>query len=367
MVYQTPQFTDRPPQDCQGHERCSLQPPVRQCPPSEPQITTNGMQSIRSNLINSSISPEITNIIMNSWTPGTHKQYNVYLNKWTQFCLEGEINTMQPNVNDVLKFFHSLYNKELSYSTINTARSALSNYLMGAVFSGTNYTMINHHFIVRYMKGVFNSRKPSPKYSETWDVNVVLNYMALLYPLDKLLLKEHSLKLVVLLALTSGQRRQTLTFLDITSMKKTQDYFIFHLNEHIKQSRKGHVFSTFYVRKYQQPELCAYRTLENYLERTLPLRSSTGTKLLLSYVKPFSPVGVGTVGRWIKTLLGLSGIDTTIFKAHSTRSACVSKASQVAPADTILKHVGWASDSTFRKFYNKPIVCNDLFENTVLE
>ena len=153
-------------------------------------------------------------------------------------------------MNDVLKFLQSFYNKELSYSTIKTARSALSNYLMGATFSGTNYTMTNHPFIVRYMKGVFNSRKPSPRYSETWDVNVVLNYMALLCPLDKLSQKEHSLKLVVLLALTSGQRCQTLKFLDIISIKKTQDYYIFHLNEHIKQSKRGNVFSTFYVRKY---------------------------------------------------------------------------------------------------------------------
>ena len=104
-----------------------------------------------------------------------------------------------------------------------------------------------------------------------------------------------------------------------------------------------------------------------YERGTCATSSSTSTKLLLSYVKPFSPVGVNTVGRWIKASLGLSGIDTTIFKAHSTRSACVSKASQVAPVDTILKYVGCASDSTFRKFYNKPIVCNDLFENAVLE
>ena len=112
------------------------------------------------------------------------------------------------------------------------------------------------------------------------------------------------------------------------------------------------MFST-YVRKYQQ--LCAYRTLENYLERTVPLRNSTSTKLVLSYVKPtFAPIG-----RWIKTFLNISGINTTIFKARSTRSACVSKSSQFAPVDTILNaHVVWASESTFRKFYNKPIVCN---------
>lgn len=89
-------------------------------------------------------------------------------------------------------------------------------------------------------------------------------------------------------------------------------------NEHMKQNRPGTVFSTFYVRKYHQQELSAYSTLEHYLERTLPLRSSTCTKLLISYIKPFTPVSSSIIG-------------TAIFKAHSTRSASVSKVTQLAP------------------------------------
>ena len=54
------------------------------------------------------------------------------------------------------------------------------------------------------------------------------------------------------------------------------------------------------------------------------------TALLLSYVKPFSPVGSSTVGSWIKNLLEQSGVDTSVFKAHSTRAASVSKANQTA-------------------------------------
>jgi hypothetical protein len=83
-----------------------------------------------------------------------------------------KIDSMRPTVNNVLNFLHTLYAQDLSYSTINTARSALSGYLLDITFSGTNYTMTNPPSLVRYMKGVFNSRKPTPKYSETWDVNV---------------------------------------------------------------------------------------------------------------------------------------------------------------------------------------------------
>ena len=53
--------------------------------------------------------------------------------------------------------------------------------------------------------------KPAlPKYSNTWNVGVVLNYLdlELLQPHNKLTLEELSQKLAVLLALLSGQRCQ---------------------------------------------------------------------------------------------------------------------------------------------------------------
>ena len=61
-----------------------------------------------------------------------------------------------------------------------------------------------------------------------------------MYTLDKLTLKVLSFKLVVLLAITSGQRCQTLTNLDISSMKKTGKYYLYQFKNHMKQNRPGH-------------------------------------------------------------------------------------------------------------------------------
>ena len=113
--------------------------------------------------------------------------------------------------------------------------------------------------------------------------------------------------------------------------------------------------------------MCTYRTLECYLERTLPVRVVEHTALVLSYVKPFAPVGSSTVGSWIKNLLDQSGVDTSVFKAHSTRAARASKANQTVRIDAVLKHIGWSTESTFRKFYQKPIVDIDSFQNAVLK
>ena len=135
----------------------------------------------------------------------------------------------------------------------------------------------------------------------------------------------------------------------------------------MKQNRPGHIVSSLYVPKYCEQELCTYRTLEYYLERTLPVRGVEYTALLLSYVKPFAPVGSSTVVRWIKNLLEQSGVDTSVFKAHSTRAATTSKANQTVRIDAVLKHIGWSTESTFRKSYQKAIVDIDSFQNAVLK
>lgn len=62
-----------------------------------------------------------------------------------------------------------------------------------------------------------------------------------------------------------------------------------------------------------------------------------------------------------------AGIDINIFKPHSTRAASSSAAfARRLPMATILKTVGWKSDSVFRKFYNKPVVVDGNFSIKVL-
>ncbi len=121
---------------------------------------------------------------------------------------------MLPAVTDVLEFLYSLYEQELSYSTTNTARSAFTSYLMNTDLRDTPCTVSTHPFINRFMKRAFNSRKPTPKYSETWDVNIVLGFIKKWYPLNALSLKDLTYKLDILLPLTTGQRCQTLVSLD---------------------------------------------------------------------------------------------------------------------------------------------------------
>ena len=63
----------------------------------------------------------------------------------------------------------------------------------------------------------------------------------------------------------------------------------------------------------------------DYLKATKEIRKSK-TKLLISFLKPYSAVTVKTISRWAKTYLKEAGIDTNTFQGHSLRSSSSSKA-----------------------------------------
>ncbi|KAJ8034648.1 hypothetical protein HOLleu_21575 [Holothuria leucospilota] len=76
--------------------------------------------------------------------------------------------------------------------------------------------------------------------------------------------------------------------------------------------------------KYAKDELvCAYSAIDTYLEMTRPLR--TDNKFFISYLKPHKAVTKETISRWIKLVLGASGLNTDIFQAL-TRTASASAA-----------------------------------------
>ena len=82
------------------------------------------------------------------------------------------------------------------------ARSALSGY----VDISECDSLGEHPLMKRCIKGVFEQRPSLPKYTFTWDVDVVLMYLENLYPHDKLTLKELTYKLATLLAILTTQR-----------------------------------------------------------------------------------------------------------------------------------------------------------------
>ena len=117
----------------------------------------------------------------------------------------------------------------------------------------------------------------------------------------------------------------------------------------------------------EDPRICVLTYLNEYLERTMALRSSS--RLFVSSISPHNGVSKDTLSRWIKLILSKAGIDTAIFKAHSSRSAAGSAAARSIDIRHVLKTAGWTNESTFSKFYNRSLTSDDssaVFADSVL-
>ena len=171
--------------------------------------------------------------------------------------------------------------------------------------------------------------------------------------------KNLTCKLTVLLALSSALRASSIQHLNINFMAKTKSCYKFYLNKLDKSWRKCQAPTAVTYQEYTQNEsLYVARTLDEYIARTERWRSAEEhSQLLLSFIHPEKPVVFCTISGWLKTVLMKSGIDTSNFKAHSTRSASTSKAGlQGASKEDILKWESWSNKSTWQRFYNKNIV-----------
>lgn len=325
-------------------------------------ITTNSLQSLRESLKHKDISGKAAEIILCSWSKGTQRQYKPYIKRWSDFCSQWKTDPYDPPVNTFLDFLVQLHEKGLSYTTINTARSAIS----AVTLPKNNMTIGNHPIVSRFMKGIYKSTPPTPRYKSTWDVQPVLTYLSSFKVAKELDLKALTLKMVMLVALVSAQRGQSLHMLDINCMKEVPNGFEFVLPEHVKQSRPGYKVPSIMLHAYPvNQSLCVFTHMKEYLKKTESLRG-TESKLLISFIKPHKRVSRETISRWIRSVMTAAGIDVTLFKPHSTRAAATSKAKVACiPIQDILNTAGWSSSRSFDKFYNKPIQTT-MFASAVL-
>ena len=296
---------------------------------------------------------EAVDIVTASITKSTTKQYESALSPWFKYCNLNKLNCYKPTRSSILSFLTQKFNEGSSYGTLNSARSAIS--LISGEKIGEDDT------ICRFLKGVSKLRPPRPKYEYTWDVNIVLKYLEKLYPLDDLTLKDLTFKTVMLLVLSTAHRAQTIANIKVENIKGTDAGLLIHITDQIKTSAPGRYQPLLSLPFFEEnPKLCVASSVLKYIERTKDLRASFD-KLFIAFRKPHNDVCAQSISRWIKSILGESGIDTSIFTAHSTRHASTSRAfTSGVDIDTIRRTAGWSKESqTFARFYNREIVTSD--------
>lgn len=289
-------------------------------------------------------------VMMSSIASSTKSQYTSSWRAWWSYCDKQKCDFYNVKEGHFLQFLSDCFNNGSNYGTLNSHRSAIA-------FISTH--KIDSDKINRFFKGVYRLKPIFPKYIGTWDPNIVLNYYAAL-PNDHIMNLEHlTRKLVILLALSTGQRLQTLSMIKLDNIQKLNDRILIKITDIIKTSGIGRsqpiLNLPFFI---SNPKICPAATLLSYIELTSCHRSPQNNALLLTFKKPFRPASTQTLGRWIKKTLAECGVDTSIFTAHSTRHASTSAAYRSGISfDVIRKTAGWsAQSSVFANYYNRPIV-----------
>lgn len=312
------------------------------------------MEDVRQRMLLRGLDHISVNIYMKSWSDATIKQYNSYLEKWTCYCVERKVHPGIPSLVQVMGFFTWLsLVQDLSYSAVNSARSALSAYLQDYY---DNHTVGSHPEITRHIKGIYRNKPTKAKVAITWDVNTVFVLLKRWDPLDSLTLLQLTFKCVTLLALVLAQRAQTISLMCISGLTWLEERVLIAMNELLKHNKVGQPLEVFQISKFNKDRrLCPWRTLKAYIKATKERRGGSD-KLWISLSRPYKGVGKDTISRWIRKTLGLAGVDSNVYTAHSTRGASASKAKSIGvPLETILHRARWTNSTTFGRFYDKRI------------
>ncbi|XP_071504200.1 uncharacterized protein [Diadema antillarum] len=312
------------------------------------------------------ISEQASELIAHSWRNNTNKQYDSAWKQWISWCRKLSLDPFSSSIANIVHFLSDQHVLGKNYRTINSYRSALSSVLP----SIDGFPVGKHPLVSRVLKGIFNKEPPKPRYNTTWEVSQVLDYLCSLDNNARLNLLLLSEKLIALAALVSAQRVQTLSFLDITYMSISDNSAVFQVVELLKTTttKKGIANQSVELSSFPTNEkLCVLSVLKEYLSRTEPLRQVHGVKkLFISTRKPHKEVTTSTLSRWLKSTLHKAGIDTSVFSAHSYRSASSMAAfTQGVTIEEIMSKANWSNAKTFRDYYFKPVQ-EAKFASTVL-
>ena len=172
---------------------------------------TSRLESIQLRQLAAGISEETSQLLAAGWSRGTNTAYQSAWKRWNSWCAEQQVDPLTCPIQPFLDFLTGLYKEGLQYCSINAIRSAISmthDHIEGIPIR-------KHPLVSRLLRGVHNKRPPQPRYSATWDVDRVIEYLKSMGGNDSLSLKQMSQKLALLMALVGASRVSELQALDL--------------------------------------------------------------------------------------------------------------------------------------------------------
>ena len=347
-----PPSIEKPSHECSGRNS-SLSKAER--------VSANRMDSVRFRLKNSGISDRVASIISKAQRDTTQISYGYAWNKWCSWCSERKIDPVPGSIATTTEFLTDLFREGLQVNTLGIYKASLSATL--PYIDG--FSIGNHPIMKELFKGFTNLRPREYKTLPNWEVDKVLETIITWGKNESLSLKKLTLKLAMLIALTSASRCSEITYLDIAHMTKLPEGIRFTLTRH-KKNRSSAILPGMLFIPYitENKLLCPCLCLETYIQKTEKFRNGPQGAIFRKTIKPHTPVKPSTISKWITMVIVESGF--TAYKAHSTRGKATSEAKNKGlSTKQVMMAAGWRSNSVFRHHYYHPQF-NANFGRTVL-
>merc|ERR1712096_330691 len=121
------------------------------------------------------------------------------------------------------------------------------------------------------------------------------------------------------------------------------DTIIFFITGLEKQARPGHIRTEHYLRETESHR-DYFETAEGYRPKGL----------FIANTKPYQSILPSTLAKWMLRVMTSAGIDTSHYKAHSSRSASASDLKKKGfSLHQILQRANWTQAKTFSTFYDR--------------
>ena len=176
-------------------------------------------------------------------------------------------------------------------------------------------------------------------------------------PVHMCALKHLTLKVCMLLALSSARRADDLSKLSCRSQKCVllENKIILTPDALLKQDRVCHVGEPIVIESFVDKDLDVVTLLPIYLKKVKQLRTDVNS-LFVTHVKPYKRPSAQTVSRWLVQLIQMAyekeGLILDKVTGHSTRALAPSWAEfKGVPVSEILRVADWASAKTFYSHY----------------
>ncbi len=314
----------------------------------------------------------VLNTISEARAPSTRRLYALKWSVFSTWCLNRGENPSTSELAVILSFLQELLDKGRSHSTLKVFVAAIAAF--HAPIAGQSVGRDNS--VVRFLKGARRLNPPRPLTVPTWDLPTVLRALKgpPFEPLQSTDLRSLSLKTALLLALASVKRVG-----DLQALSTSPACLEFGPNDSkvVLKPRHGYVpkvLSTPFRAQvitlsalppseedWELSLLCPVRALRIYFERSAPFRHTEQLFVSFGNRTKGHPVTKQRLSKWIVDAVMLAysslGLQCPIgVRAHSTRGIASSWAwSSGVSITEICTAAGWATPSTFARFYNLDI------------